>query len=87
MNRKGQTVGFAILFAVIIFMIGVLIVPFIGDEVTRTTGTTQLDCNNSSISDGTKLTCLAVDVVIPYFLIIILSVVGSLVITRFLVRK
>jgi len=86
MNKKGQTqtVGFAILWAILIFMIGILILPFIGDEVTRTTGTDQLDCNNSTISDGTKLTCLSVDIVIPYFLIILLAVVGSVAITRFL---
>ncbi len=87
MNKKGQTIGFAILFAVIIFMVGVLILPFIGDEVTRTTSSDQLDCNNSTISDGTKLTCLAVDIVIPYFVIGILAIVGSLTITRFLSRK
>jgi len=87
MNKEGQTIGFAILWAIIIFMVGVLIIPFIGDEVTRTTGTSQLDCNNSTISDGTKLTCLAVDIVIPYFVIILLAIVGSLAITRFLVTR
>lgn len=87
MNKAGQTIGFAVLWAVIIFMVGILILPFIGDEVTRATGTDQLDCNNSTISDGTKLTCLEVDIIIPYFLIMIISIVGSLAITRFITSK
>lgn len=87
MNRNGQTVMFAIFWTLIIFMVGVLIFPFIGDEVTRVTGSANLDCNNSTISDGTKLTCLEVDIVIPAFLITVISIIGGIALTRLLTKK
>lgn len=87
MNKRGQTVMFAIFWTIIIFMVGVLIFPFIGDEVTRVTGSANLDCNNATISDGAKLTCLEVDIVIPAFLITVISIIGGIALTRLLMNK
>jgi len=84
MNKKGQTVGITIIIAITIFIVGMLSINFIKDEVTRARGSTQLDCANSGeISDATKLTCLVVDVVVPYFIIVIISVAGGLIAGRF----
>ena len=85
MNKKSQTLGIAIIIAITIFIVGMLSVNFIKDEVTRARGATQLDCSNADeISDSVKLTCLAVDVVVPYFIVIVLSVAGGLITSRFL---
>lgn len=54
------------------------------------TGTAQgpgLDCGSSSspnqnVSDGTKITCLVTDGVVPYFIIVIISIAGGLIIGR-----
>lgn len=88
MNKKAQTMGIAIMIAITIFIVGMLNVNFIKDEVTRARGATQLDCGNyaddypEGISDGTKITCLVVDIVVPYFIIIIFSVAGGLLTAR-----
>lgn len=75
MNKKG---GLYLAFAtgIIIFMLGMLFIPFIKDGVTDFRANIQ--CTNSSISDGTKLTCLYGDTVVPYFIITIISLLGGL---------
>jgi len=65
MNKKGN-IFFGVVIGIFIYMMGVLFLPFFTDDITTTR--TALDCSNSSISDGTKLTCLTVDVVAPYFI-------------------
>ena len=77
MNSKGQTMFIAILIACMIFFAGVIVVNFLKDDIT--TARNALDCTNSTISDGTKLTCLGTDIVVPYFIIIFLSAAGGLI--------
>ena len=86
MNRKAQaTLGLAIIVAITLFIVGMLAVNFIKPEVTRARDSSNLDCSNAAgISDGTKLTCLAVDIVVPYFMIIIISLAGGLITSRFI---
>jgi len=79
MNNKGQ-VGLAIISAVMIFMVGMVTVNLLKPEITNARETTALDCQNNSITDGTKLTCLVVDFTVPYFMIIIFSVVGGILV-------
>ena len=86
-SKKAQTMGIAIVIAITIFIVGMLCVNFIKPEITRARGADYLDCENTAafpegISDGTKLTCLAVDVVVPYFIVIIFSVAGGLITAR-----
>jgi len=65
MNKKGS-VFFGITIALILYITGVLFMPFIADDIDTTR--TELSCSDSSISDGTKLTCLATDGLMPYFI-------------------
>ena len=85
MQKKAQTLGLAIIIAITIFIVGMLAVNYLKPEITRARDSTNLDCSNTNnISDGTKLTCLAVDVVIPYFIVLVFSVTGGLITARFL---
>jgi len=89
MNKSAQTLGIAIVVAITIFIVGMVSLNIIKDEVTRVRDASNLDCQNiadfpDGISDGTKLTCLAVDWVVPYFIITIISVAGGLITARFL---
>jgi len=85
MNKKGQTLGLAIIVAITIFIVGMLCVNFLMPEITRARGSSFLDCSNTAaISDGTKLTCLAVDIVIPYFIVLVFSITGGMIASRFL---
>ena len=86
MNNKGQisSLGFSILIAVLIFAAGMIIMNFIKPEITN--ARTDLSCSTPSIiSDGTKATCLIIDGVIPYFILIVISAAGGLITSKFLV--
>ncbi len=87
MNRKGQG-GLAIISAIVIFIIGMTTINIIKPEVTTAVAPDALDCNNvTGITDGNKMTCLAVDIVVPYFILIIVSVSGGLLINTFIGGK
>lgn len=63
---------------IFIFIMGVLFIPFVTDDITTTR--TSLDCTNTSISSGTKLTCLGVDIVVPYLIWFFVSLLAGFVI-------
>ncbi len=87
MNRKGQG-GIFVIIAIMIFIIGMVSVNLIKPDVITLRSATGLNCvNASAISDGTKLTCLAVDITIPWVIVSIFAVTGSLIITKFIKRK
>ena len=74
MNKRGQTLGIAIVSVIFFLIIGLTIVNFITPEVDRA----RIDLNCASpddISDGKKLTCLAVDITVIYWIMIVFSVV------------
>lgn len=76
--------GLSIIIAISIFLIGMVAVNFVTSDVTIARSSSGLDCTNTSISDGNKLTCLAVDWVVPYFFIIIFSAAGGAITEQFL---
>lgn len=71
MNTKGN-LFFAFMVALIVWIAGVLMLPFIIDDID--TFRTDMDCTNSSISDGSKITCLTGDILVPYFIWTIASI-------------
>jgi len=82
MNKRGQ-MGIGVVAAIMIFMVGMLIVNVLKPEITTARSVTDgLDCANTSISDGTKLTCLVIDFTIPYFFIIVFAVAGGFIVSR-----
>lgn len=70
MNKRGSMI-FGITIAIFIYISGVLILPFLIDDVD--TSRDAFDCTNSSISDGNKLNCILTDITIPYFIIFFIS--------------
>lgn len=88
MNKKAQAglsmLGISIMISIFLFMIGITQINFIKDIVTSTRGASQLNCAVDTISDGNKLTCLLVDLVIPYFIITVISAAGGLITARIL---
>lgn len=83
MNNKGAGLLIAIVIAVMIFAAGMLFMNFIKDDVTS--ARLGMDCTNSTISDGAKVTCLGIDIVIPYFILGILSSAGGIIVARFMI--
>jgi len=80
-GKKGQTMGIAILSAIVIFIIGMMCINFVLTEVT--TARTELSCTDvDNISDGTKMLCLIVDTNVPYFIWLVFSISLGAVIAR-----
>lgn len=84
MNKKGN-IGISIIVAITLFIAGMIFTNFITTEVSTARTTTALDCQNSSISDGNKMTCLAVDSVVPYYIILVFSAAGGFITRRLLI--
>ena len=79
-NKKGQ-LGIAIITSIILIIIGFMCINFIKDEVTR--ARTDLNCSSADdISDSTKLLCLVIDSVVPYWIVIILSITIGVITER-----
>ena len=83
-NKKGaiEQLGLMIITAFMLFMTGMLFVAPIMDSVAPARA--GLNCTSpATISDGTKMTCLFVDGIVPYFIILILSIAGGAIISKF----
>ena len=85
MNNKGAGLLIAFLVAGMLFAAGILMVNFLKPEVSLAISSNQLDCNNLTISDGVKLTCLALDAVVPYSIVLVISIAGGIVASRILI--
>ena len=81
MNKRGQTLGLAILSSVFIFIIGLMIINFIIPEVTEFR--INLNCADAeAISDGTKLLCLVGGTAVPYWILLIFSIIVGAIVSR-----
>lgn len=84
MNRRGESIFLGIISGIVVFMFGVLFVNFLGTDITTSQSSTNLDCTNSSITDGTRLNCLGTDIIVPYYFIILIAVSVGAIIGRFI---
>lgn len=84
MNSKGQSLIFAIMTAVVIFMAGMLILNHLMADVSiaRTIG---ISCDDTTISDGAKVTCIGIDFLIPILIVAIVSTSVGAILARFLI--
>lgn len=80
-NKKGQSTGLAIMGLIFFIIIGLASVNFFFNEID--TARAELSCANASnISDGSKLLCLIIDLTLPYWIWIILSVAIGFVLVK-----
>lgn len=61
MNKKGQMVFFGMMLSVMIWIAFTQLLDPVKDASGEARSVSQLDCDNSSISMGTKGTCVIVD--------------------------
>jgi len=81
MNKKGQTLGISIMSAIFVLIVGLMFVNFIIPEIS--TFRSGMSCTDaSSISSGTKLLCLVGDIAVPYWIMLVFSVVIGLITAR-----
>lgn len=70
-NKKGS-LFFGVAIGLFLYVVGVMFMPFIIDDVD--TFRVNMDCSNNTISDGSKITCLYGDVLIPYLIWFFVSI-------------
>ena len=68
LNTKGQVAIVGLMIGIIAFMAAMVFIDPIKDVITESRSASQLDCGNASISDGSKMTCLMVDLLLPAFI-------------------
>ena len=83
MNKKGSTLGVAILSFLGVLIVGFMFINFLLPEVTNFR--INMSCSEATlISDGTKVLCLVGDLVIPLFLVAIVTLAIGLITKRFI---
>lgn len=81
MNKKGNILA-GVMVAIILFMVGMIVVNFVKPEVTQARA--DATCT-SPATDGTKLLCLGIDFIVPYFIVLVFSIAGGILTDKLLV--
>jgi len=92
MNNRGQVIFFTLMIGLTVLILALALafpVKQASDEATNysnnATGTqTTLDCNNDSISDYDKATCIVADLSMFYFIGGLIFLVGSILAAKVL---
>jgi len=74
LNKRGQAIVVGIGIFVIVFILAVIFIEPMKDFIIIARDSDHLDCTNTSIITGQKMTCILVDLYLPYFFWV---VVGS----------
>ncbi len=82
MHKKGQAIFAGIMIAVMIFIVAVIFIEPIKEIVIIARDADHLDCGNSSISTGNRMTCILVDMYLFYFFGILMAAAGSFVVGK-----
>jgi len=86
LHKKAQfgELGLSLLIAMMIFMCGMLFINPISSSIDS--ARTDLSCSSAAtISDGTKMLCLIVDITMVYFIMAIISLAGGIVLSKVLI--
>ncbi|GAG89185.1 unnamed protein product [marine sediment metagenome] len=83
MNNNGQVFLVGLMLGIAAFMLAMVFINPITDVITEARAADQLDCSNSSITDGKKMTCLMVDLILPIFIGICIGLAGAYVTAKF----
>jgi len=83
MNKKANIYMVALL-AFLLFTTGFIVANFLKSPIDD--ARTDLNCGDASaITDGTKFLCLNIDMALIYFIILILSVSGGVILDKFII--
>ena len=67
MNNKGQMLLVGMMVAFFVFLVVVMLIEVFEDVVVIARDASHLNCDSTSLTTGTKLTCLVVDLYMFYF--------------------
>jgi hypothetical protein len=84
-NKKGNAYA-VVLVAFMLFTVGFIVANFLKAPIDD--ARVSLDCTNASgITDGTKLLCLNVDFVMIYWIILIFSLAGGVIVDKLIAKE
>jgi len=83
MNLKGQAMLVGLMLGIMGFMAAMIFIDPLVDVIREARASDQLDCSNASISDGTKSTCLLVDITLPAFIGVVIGLAGWYISAKF----
>lgn len=82
MNKRGGSFLLSILIFFILFAAGVMFINFVTTDIDSVRTSQNLNCDSNSISDGAKVTCLGIDLVVPYIIVSMISLGGALIVNK-----
>ena len=68
MNKKGQVAILGLMVAVFVILMAIILADPLGEIIADARDPSNLDCSNTSISTGQRITCLEVDLMLPLFI-------------------
>lgn len=74
MNNKGQLAILGIVLFMLAFIFAIVVTSPIKDMTNLARDVNHLDCDNSSISSGSSLACIGVDLTLPGFVLAVIAV-------------
>lgn len=78
--KKGQVTILGLMLFTMVIIFAIMIIPFLQTNITEVRGTTGLNCSNeANLTTGGSMTCIAVDLILPYFIGAIILVGGGVV--------
>jgi hypothetical protein len=82
MNKKGSGifVGFMIMMAMIVLTFGMS--PMVKEIIDQTRNSSNMDCDNSSISDFDKVACVTIDMGMFYFIAGLITLALAVFVSR-----
>lgn len=82
-NKKANMYS-VILLTFILFMVGMTVANFLKSPIDD--ARSSLNCNSAgSITDGTKLMCLNIDITMVYFIVLVCSIAGGVILDKFVI--
>lgn len=72
--KQGQLAILGILLFVLAFIFAIVVTSPIKDLTDLSRDVNHLDCDNTSISTGTSLACIGVDLTLPGFVLAVIAV-------------
>ena len=82
MNNKGQVAIVMIMFAIVIFILAMAIAPAIKQSTDTARNEANLNCSEEGISTFDKVTCIASDMTLFYFIGGMIAIAGIIVFAR-----
>ena len=88
MNDRGSFVIYGLMIGMVIMILALALAPAISQFTTGAMNETDgdrvgLDCNNTSISNFDKATCVATDLTLFYFIAFLIFLAGAVVTAKF----